>query len=469
MYDQKPVRVRFAPSPTGMLHIGGLRTALFNFLFARHNQGSFLVRIEDTDKERSQDHYTQMIIDTLSWCAMGSDETIVIQSERHSEHLRIAHELISQGKAYYCYCSPDELQKRVGNVTREGVSYVRYDGYCKRFIGLQPGKDIEKPYVIRFAVPESCTQVVVQDIIKGPITFNADTFDDFILLRSDGSPMYNFVVVVDDAFMRISHIIRGEEHLINTPKQILLYQACGYAVPTFGHLPLILGPDGAKMSKRDAAANAYDYKKQGYLPHALCNYLVRLGWAHGDQEIFTLSEMIASFTLEGVSSKGALFDAQKLDWVNGMHMKNSSAQALYDYMSGVLGLPLANNFSSWSMQTIFAAIDLYKKRSVTLQELFNELVQLHHRPQRYELNNLTHEQKKLLESLMTLLVETHFVAEELTQKIKEFCRNQQIGLGDLAPLIRVSLTGKKDAPGIYDLMMVCGKDETIARVHAYAA
>jgi glutamyl-tRNA synthetase len=463
--NQQPIRVRFAPSPTGMLHIGGLRTALFNFLFARHNNGKFLLRIEDTDKERSQQQYTDAILNTISWCSMTPDEPVVIQSERQQEHLRVAEQLVHEQKAYYCYCTPEELQRRIAQTTVNGVTYSRYDGFCKKFIGQK----LDKPFVIRFAVPADCTQVVVDDAIKGQITFSSDAFDDFILVRSDGAPMYNFVVVVDDAFMRISHIIRGEEHLINTPKQILLYQACGYPVPTFGHLPLILGPDGTKMSKRDSAANAYDYKERGYLPEALCNYLVRLGWSHGDQEIFSFPEMIAAFSLNAISSKGALFDTQKLDWVNSMHIKALSADVLYTYMKQVMQLPLDTHLPGLSLQTLYALIDQYKQRCVTLQQLYHELVNIHAQPANYEIAQLTFEEKKLLDSLITNLVVTEFTHEHLKKMIKVFCHTQEIKLGDLGPLIRVALTGKKDAPGIYDLMVALGKEETLTRLRNYYA
>ncbi len=459
------VRVRFAPSPTGMLHIGGLRTALFNFLFARHNNGKFLLRIEDTDKERSQQQYTDAIMNTINWCSLTPDEPPVIQSERQEEHIRVAEQLVKEFKAYYCYCTPQELQNRVGQTTVDGVAYAKYDGFCKKFIGQ--ARNQEKTYVIRFAVPESCTEVVVDDAIKGKITFASDTFDDFILVRSDGTPMYNFVVVIDDAFMRITHIIRGEEHLINTPKQILLYQACGYTVPTFGHLPLILGPDGTKMSKRDAAANAFDYMARGYLPQALCNYLVRLGWSHGDQEIFTLQQMIEAFTLDAISSKGALFDSQKLDWVNSMHLKAASSAALFDYIKQVMGLRIGTQFVKWSYSTIISLLDLYKQRCVNLLDLYGELLLLYKQPTEYEISELMYEQKKLLDSLITVLSGTEFTHETLSHVIKEFCHTQEIKLGALGPLIRVALTGKKDAPGIYDLMAALGKEETISRLRNY--
>lgn len=455
------VRVRFAPSPTGMPHIGSLRTALFNYLFARHNNGKFLLRIEDTDKQRSEKRYTDAIIDMLSWCSMLPDEPPVVQSTRHAEHIRVAQQLIADGKAYKCYCTPEQLEARLKKVTTQGVSYMRYDGFCKKFIG----HDKQEPYVIRFRVPENCTQVVVEDAIKGPITFGTDTFDDFILVRSDSAPMYNFVVVIDDAFMRITHVIRGEEHLINTPKQILLYQACGYTVPTFAHLPLILGPDGTKLSKRDAAANAHDYMPRGYLAQALCNYLVRLGWAHGDQEIFTFAQMIEAFTLEAVSSKGALFDQQKLDWVNSQHMKTYAADTLYDYMVSTMQLPLVTKLHHFSLQTVYGLIDLYKQRCVTLLDLYHALCALHERPTSFEGDALTHEQKNIIDSVVTVLNVTDFEHDTLKHRFKTFCKTQELTLGDIAPLIRVALTGKKDAPGIYDLMIALGKTETLERLN----
>jgi glutamyl-tRNA synthetase len=462
---QQQVRVRFAPSPTGMPHIGSLRTALFNFLFARHNRGKFLLRIEDTDKERSLQRYTDAIFTTINWCSLTPDEPVLIQSERQKEHMSVAQQLVSERKAYYCYCTPQELQNRLGQTTIDGITYAKYDGFCKKFIGH--AHEQERSSVIRFAVPQACKEVVVNDAIKGTITFASDTFDDFIIVRSDGTPMYNFVVVVDDAFMRITHVIRGEEHLINTPKQILLYQACGYALPVFAHLPLILGADGGKLSKRDAAANAYEYMARGYLPQALCNYLVRLGWSHGDQEIFTMDQMIEAFTLDTIASKGALFDQHKLDWVNSMHLKAADARALCDYMKQTMQLPLDRALSAWSYATVTQLINLYKQRCATLVELYNELVALHAVPTVYEILPLTAEQKNMLDAFITRISTVEFTHTTLQQVVKDFCHTQEIKLGALGPLIRVALTGKKDAPGIYDLMLALDKQETLARLRNY--
>ena len=249
------VRVRFAPSPTGHLHIGGLRTALFNWLFAHHNKGVFLLRIEDTDLERSTPEYTQSILESLAWAQIHSDEEIVIQSARLSAHQEVIEKLVSEKKAYRCYCTPAEIALRQNRPADVDPEFAKYDGFCRHQLP-QEGK----PFVVRFALPENQKTITFQDVIRGDVTFDMDQFDDFIIARSDGRPMYNFVVVVDDAFMRITHVIRGEDHISNTPKQILLYQACGYSLPAFAHLPLILGPSGQRLSKRDAATSVLDYK-----------------------------------------------------------------------------------------------------------------------------------------------------------------------------------------------------------------
>lgn len=323
---QQHVRVRFAPSPTGNLHIGGLRTTIFNWLFARHNNGKFLIRIEDTDPERSKPEYTESILETFAWMDITSDEPIVIQSERLPEHRRVAEQLIAQAKAYRCFCSQEEVIERHKQKVGADDLFIKYDGKCKNKKVIEG--DLLRPHVIRFALPYKKGAITWLDLIRGEVTFDADQLDDFIIVRSDGMPMYNFVVVIDDAFMKISHVIRGEEHISNTPKQILLYQACGYALPQFAHLSMILGPSGEKLSKRDGAVSVLEYKKMGYLPDALFNYLVRLGWAHGDQEVFTRDELIKFFTLEAVNKKGAIFDPQKLDWMNGVYIRALSDHEL---------------------------------------------------------------------------------------------------------------------------------------------
>ena len=315
MVSKNSIRVRFAPSPTGHLHIGGLRTAFFNWLFARHNNGVFLLRIEDTDVERSTKEYLDSILATFDWVNLPSDEPIVIQSQRIAEHTALIAQLLKEGKAYRCYCSQEQVAERYKG-QGSGDEFIKYDGRCRN-AAEQPGV----PAAIRFALPAGRTTVAFDDLIRGRVEVGIDQLDDFIIARSDGTPMYNFVVVVDDAHMRISHIIRGEEHISNTPKQLLLYEALGFPVPFFAHTPMILGPDGNKLSKRDAATSVLEYRQEGYLPDALLNYLVRLSWAHGDQEIFTREELISYFTLDHVGKKGAIFDPQKLSWVNSVYMR----------------------------------------------------------------------------------------------------------------------------------------------------
>ena len=446
------VRLRFAPSPTGFLHIGSLRTALFNYLFARHHQGTFLLRIEDTDKERSLQQYTDMIFATLAWCGIVPDEPIVIQSSRYAEHTAVANKLLAQGKAYRCYCPQ----------TSDGTGYQQYNGHCKN-LPLQP----DKSFVIRFAIPDTLDSIVVDDQIKGKITFARDTLDDFIIVRSDGIPVYNFVVVVDDAYMRITHVIRGEEHLINTPKQMLLYQACGYELPIFAHLPLILGPDGTKMSKRDTAANVYDYKARGYLPVAICNYLVRLGWSHGDQEIFSWQEMIDYFSLAPIAQKGALFDAQKLEWVNATHIKQSQAVQLYEYLIHTMRYPVLTQLSGWSLQTVYHAIDLFKQRVKTMGDLWLQLIQLHTRPTYEQLPAITESEQKIITNVESVIVDATFDKDHLARAIKQFSLDQNVTMHELAPLIRRALVGVEHAPSVVDMMLILGAQETVARLRAY--
>jgi glutamyl-tRNA synthetase len=350
------VRVRFAPSPTGHLHIGGLRTALFNWLFARHHGGAFLLRIEDTDLERSTQEYRDSILHSFAWTQLEHDEEIVTQSERIAEHQRVAQQLVDAGKAYRCFCSPEDLIARNKRET-SGDFFVMYDGYC-RDRAAQDGDDA-KQHVIRFKLPAGRTEVSFDDLIKGTITISLDQMDDFIILRSGGFPMYNFVVVVDDAFMRITHIIRGEEHIVNTPKQILLNEACGYSIPRFGHLPLILGPSGDKLSKRDGATSVVEYRRDGYIPHALLNYLARLGWSHGDQEIFSLSELIEHFSLEHIGRTGAIFDFEKLAWVNSVYLKAMTQEEILDAIVRDVDSHFLTRFT-WNVDKVKQVIGLYK-------------------------------------------------------------------------------------------------------------
>lgn len=454
------VRVRFAPSPTGHLHLGSLRTALFNYLFARHEQGVFLVRIEDTDKERSKAEYVDSILSSLMWVDIKSDEPIVIQSERIARHQKVISQLLADRKAYRCYCMKDELKERAGDDL-----FFKYDGRC-RLRTDQP----DLPYVVRFKLPEF-NEISFDDLIRGSVTIPHDQFDDFIIARSDGTPMYNFVVVVDDADAHITHVIRGEDHISNTPKQILLYQACGYSVPQFAHIPLILGPSGDRLSKRDGATSVLAYKQMGYRPDAFVNYLVRLGWSHGDQEIFSREELIKFFTLDAVGKKGAIFDLNKLNWLNGVYMREYSAESLCNYIEENMDQSFTRQFAQWNRDQLLQAIELYKGRVATLEELIREVALVYRGPSLYNEVDMKHwitpSTKDYLHNAVPMVEAiADFRADVVAQGIKRMAQEYGIKLPQLAQPMRIALIGKSSGPGVFEMMGLIGKKESIDRITA---
>ncbi len=462
------VRVRFAPSPTGNLHIGGLRVALFNWLFARKNKGTFLIRIEDTDFERSTPAYTQAILESFLWVGIASDEPLVIQSERIPEHLKRAQELVEQKKAYYCYCSQEELADRLGANASSGSAYTRYDGMCRNLAQL----DNNKPSVIRFKIPDNHGSINFKDAIRGPISFESNILDDFIIVRSGSVPTYNFVVVLDDAFMNISHVIRGEEHISNTPKQILIYEALGYTIPIFAHAPLILGTDGSKLSKRDAATSVLDYKKNGFLPEALMNYLVRLGWASGDQELFTVQEMIDQFSLEGIGKKGSIFDVKKLEWVNSIYIKQKSGDQLLVYIKEFTNPNFVQGLTGWTEQQIVVGLDLYKSRIKNIKELEHELISLSHNPREYNQEEyqkwITPEAKAhLKEAAACLEALSVWNNDSVAAALKELCQKLTVPLPKIAQPLRIALLGKTTSPGVFEIITLIGKKETSNRIFTF--
>lgn len=465
-YSHDRVRVRFAPSPTGHLHIGGLRAAIFNWLFARHAQGVFCVRIEDTDLVRSLPEYTDSILKTLSWCNLQPDEPLLIQSCRLQEHTQSLHKLLELKKAYYCYCTPEQVAVRQQIAHGVDLEFVHYDGFCRNRTD-KPSSGAS----IRFAVPRDRDTITFYDLIRGTVSFATDLIDDFIIARSDGGPLYNFVVVCDDAYMKISHIIRGEEHLSNTPKQILLYEALAYPIPHFAHVPLILGPDGNKLSKRDAATSVLDYKRDGYLPEALINYLVRLGWSHGDQEIFTRQELIDFFSLDHVGKKGAIFDKEKLDWVNSMHIRALTSDALYEYTREHVEPDLAKKLAVWDKEKIIALMALYKERVKTVRELVDYLLKLSQAPATYNEQDIqtwmTPETvgylscfEKRCEQIDSMTIES------VSNIVKEICKDFGIKLISLAQPIRLALVGATVSPGVFELLALLGKDESLQRIRS---
>ena len=467
--NQSKVRVRFAPSPTGFLHIGGLRTALFNWLFAEHVGGTFLVRIEDTDRDRFSDEYEYAITSSLQWAGIRSAEPIVYQHPRQSEHQKAVDQLIENGKAYYCFCSLDELQQKRQTAQGEKETYI-YDKTCRT---IKPTKeDIKhKPYVVRFKVEVDQDFLVFDDLIRGNVSLPTEHIDDFVIARSDGSMTYNFAVVIDDHFMRISHVIRGEDHIVNTGKQILLYQAYGWSIPQFGHVSLILGSSGQKLSKRDAAVGVQDYKDKGFLADALCNYLVRLGWSHGDQEVFTIDEMIKHFDITNVSTHGAIFDYNKLLWLNSVYIKAKSAEELQALINQNLEINIVAKTSQWNQDQRLAAITLYKDRSQTLRELVDGIMELYNAPASYDAESMTNfvtaQTKDLVQELAQQLAVEQFNKVALQEMVKAFAKAKDIKFPFVAQPIRIALIGSSHGPGIYEMLEIVGRDEALYRLQIF--
>ncbi len=463
------VRVRYAPSPTGHLHLGSLRTALYNWLFARHYSGTFLLRIEDTDLERSKTEYTESIIDTLRWLAMEPDEPLVIQSQRKDVHLSVADKLLAEGKAYRCFCTPAELRERLGESAVQEGGYARYDEKCREGIVTESDKD--KPFALRFKLPKDRQTIAFDDLIRGRVAFERDQLDDFIIVRSDRTPMYNFVVVVDDAFMCISHVLRGEDHIPNTPKQILLYEACGYALPQFAHFSMILGPDGSRLSKRHGATSVSEYKHAGFLADALCNYLVRLGWSHGDQELFTREELIAYFDLGSMSKKGAIFDPKKLEWVNGMYIRAYSPEKILDAIERDLEPGWRHHFKRWTNEILLKAISLYKERAKSLKEIIDGIGSLYEgslpcidSEKDFKNDEAVTALQTAYDALGKLENSSH---EDVDQALKDAGHKAALSVPQLMKPLRLALTGKSSSPGVAHIIELLGKEETMRRIISF--
>ena len=458
------VRLRFAPSPTGFLHIGGVRTALFNWLYARQHQGVFLLRIEDTDQSRSTDESIQAIIDGLQWVGLDWDEGPYRQTERMELYRTHAMKLLEGGQAYWCVCKAEELEARRKEAEAKGLS-PRYDGRCRNLGIVDPSGDA----ALRFKAPQT-GQTVVDDLIKGKIVFDNTVLDDLIILRSNGYPTYNFSVVVDDALMRITHVVRGDDHLTNTPRQVPMFQALGYPVPQFGHLPMILGADKARLSKRHGATSVMAYKEMGYLPDALVNYLVRLGWSHGDQELFTRLELIEKFNWNNVQTSAAVFNPDKLIWMNAEYMKLSPpeqvAQALMPFLEKAGLLDSAHPVPlEWVVQLVL----LVRERAKTLVEMvewvrpyFGEAVTWEEEAAKKFLTSANAPVlRKLLDRFLSL---PGFSKQGWEEQFKRLVEEEGMKMGQLAQPVRVALTGRTASPGLFDVMEVLGRDRTLSRL-----
>ena len=459
-----PVRTRFAPSPTGLLHIGGARTALFNFLFTRHHGGEYLLRIEDTDRERSTDAFTQAILDGLAWLGLSPDQPPVFQSTRQARHAEVAHAMLERGRAYYCYCTPEELRTMRETAAAEGRP-PRYDGTWRDRDPATAPPGV-KP-VIRLKAPQT-GDTLVDDLVQGEVRVGNAEIDDLIILRSDGTPTYLHAVVVDDHDMGITHVIRGDDHLTNTFRQVQIFRAMDWELPRFGHLPLIHGADGAKLSKRHGAVGLLEFKELGFLPEALCNYLLRLGWAHGDTEIIDRDTVIRLFDMSGVGRSAGRMDYTKLIQVNGVYLRGADDARLTDDVIERLG-PEAEPVRP----RIMMLMPGLKERAKTLAELAESAAFLVRRmPLAFEPKAqamLTPDNKAMLTGLAATLAETDFSPEALDAALRHYAEAHGKKLGQVAQPLRAALTGSTMSPGIDATLAALGRDEALARIAAAAA
>jgi glutamyl-tRNA synthetase len=458
------VRVRFPPSPTGHLHIGGVRTALFNWLYARHSGGVFVLRIEDTDRTRSTEESIQVILEGLSWLGLDWDEGPYRQTERLDVYQAHAYRLLAEGRAYHCYCSPQELQERREEALRRGEN-PRYDRRCRDLPQPPPGR---QP-AIRIKAPLA-GQTTFVDLIHGELTFENSELDDLIILRSDGTPTYNFAVVVDDVTMRITHVIRGDDHIPNTPRQIMIYHALDYPLPQFGHVSMILGSDKGRLSKRHGATSVLAYRELGYLPEAILNYLARLGWAHGDQEIFSKEELVEQFSLSELNKAAAIFNPDKLLWLNAHYLRTLPSERLIDELlphltrEGIVKSP-----DEVDRAYLARAIDSVRERSKTLVEMAKWL-------RFYFTDHIIYEDKaaaKFLTAatapLLSQLVEglerlPTFDEASIEQVFQRLMAAEGVALGALAQPARVALTGGTVSPGIHEVMAILGRERVLSRL-----
>ena len=458
------VKVRFAPSPTGFLHIGGVRTALFNWLYAKNHGGKFVLRIEDTDLSRSTEESIEEILESMRWLGLDWDEGPFRQTERQGIYSQKVGQLLSAGKAYHCYCTPEELDRKRSEAQKAG-NKPKYDGTCRERPDLPEGA----PSVIRFKAPIEGT-VVVEDLLRGKVVFDIAELDDVIIQRTDGTPTYNFVVVVDDSEMGITHVIRGDDHLSNTPRQCLLYDALDFKRPQFSHISMILGQDKSRLSKRHGATSALAYRDMGYLPDAMINYLARLGWSHGDQEIFSRDELIKYFSFDSVNTSAAIFDADKLSWVNEQYIQSTPPEELAQHLEPhLVKTGVLSGDHDLSPQEIAKVIPCLNQRAKTLVEMaeksaffFKKEVEFDEKARN---KFLTEDARPLLEKVIAgFSTLDNFSAENIETLFKKIVEEEGMKLGKLAQPVRVALTGTTVSPGIYDVILLLGKEETLKRL-----
>lgn len=468
------IRVRFAPSPTGALHIGGARTALYNWLFARHFGGQFILRIEDTDRERSTLESNKAIFAGLEWLGLDWDEGPKVggnhgpyfQTERVKIHQDYADQLVKEGKAYYCFCSAEELKKKRAEA-EERKEAPRYDGHCRKRAKEEIAQLLAAgtPKVIRFMLPP-VGEAIVEDQIRGNVIFKNEFLDDFVIVKSDGFPTYNFACVIDDHLMEITHVIRGDDHLSNTPRQILLYEACGWTPPKFAHIPMILGKDKARLSKRHGATSVIDYSTLGYLPEAMLNYIAKLGWGYKDQEVFSRQELIELFTLEGVNKSAAVFDLDKLNWLNGQYIRSILPERLFDLCEPLLIETYGTHDISYMKKVVTAFHDrlILIPDIVPLSSYFFKDA-FEYDPKAVEKHFKHEHSKKILESLKERLAKVEpFTKENIEPVFKQLATELNVKLGVVIHPCRLALSGRTETPPMYDVVAILGQEKVTKRL-----
>ncbi len=452
------VRTRFAPSPTGSLHIGGARTAIFNWLFARHYGGTFVLRIEDTDRERSTEESIGEIIAGMTWLGLDWDEGPFRQSDRLGVYKSLAERLIESGDAYRCYVSAEELEAKRKEAQERGEVFRYRREWADK--NAAPGK----PYAVRLRTPDEGA-IEITDLLRGVVSFDAADIDDFVILKTDGFPTYNFAVVADDSEMNITHVIRGDDHLTNTPRQALIYRALSLDMPKMAHVSMILGPDGKRLSKRHGDTSVIAYKDEGYLPDALVNYLTRLGWSFGDQEIFTREELVEKFTLDNVGKSAAVFNMEKLDWLNGWYIRNRPAGEIAALVLPMLKERAINAELDTKLEMIVKELG---QRAKTLLDIVNSIGYFYAEEITFDEKAaekfLTPETGEVLNDLSERIASGEFTSDGLHADFEKIMEERGIKMGAIAQPVRVALTGGTVSPGIFEVMEILGKEEVLKRL-----
>jgi len=458
------MKTRFAPSPTGFLHVGGARTALFSYLQARANDGTFILRIEDTDLERSTAESVRAILDGMQWLGLDYDEGPYYQTQRFDRYAEVVQQLLDQGKAYHCYCSKERIERLREEQMQAGIK-PRYDNHCRDLETAPEGPEFNRKPVVRFRNPTT-GDVVIDDLVRGQISISNGELDDLVIARPDGSPTYNFTVVVDDMDMGITQVIRGDDHINNTPRQINIYHALGADLPEFAHVPMILGDDGARLSKRHGAVGVLQYRDDGYLPQALLNYLVRLGWSYGDQEIFSLDEMIELFDITDVNRKASSFNTEKLDWLNQQYMRNLPAEEVASHLLWYFekaglnpenGPPLADLVSVQAdrVKTLREMTDASRAFYEDFDEFDPGAAKKHLRP-------VTEEPLRAIGNRLADLAV--WEPERLDAAVRMAAGELEVGMGKIAQPLRVALTGTAVSPSIDKTLWLTGRERTLTRI-----